>query len=81
MHEHTRVTDWGGRYIFRAHPAYRGGTLWHDWALFEWVDPGGESHLVPGHLVTFLYLKLHHIELLQTNEQVVGSEAGLYAMV
>ena len=79
--EHTRVTAWGSRYIFRAHPAYRGGTFWHDWALFEWDEPGGETQIVPGHIVTFLQLDQSAIQLLQNNEQVVGSEAGLYAMV
>ena len=79
--EHTRVTGRGGRYIFRAHPAYRGGTFWHDWALFQWGAPGDEIELVPGHIVTFLYLSLSDIHLLEDNEHVVGSEPGLYAMV
>jgi hypothetical protein len=79
--EHTRVTAKGNRYIFRAHPAYRGGPFWHDWALFQWQDPGGEPLLIPGHIVTFLYLSESDVSLLADNEQVVGTEAGLFAMV
>ncbi len=79
--EHTRVTVRGGRYIFRAHPAYRGGTFWHDWAMFQWGEDGGEIQLVPGQIVTFVYLSLSDIQLLEHNEHVVGSEPGLYAMV
>jgi hypothetical protein len=79
--KHTRVTTCGGRYIFWAHPAYRGGTFWHDWTLSRWGEPGEETHLVPGHIVTFLYLPLRNIQLLEDNEHVVGSEPVLYAMV
>jgi hypothetical protein len=79
--EHTRVTSRGARYIFRAHPGYRGGTFWHDWALFQWTESEGETQSIPGHIVTFLYLDLHSISKLQGNEQVVGSDPGLYAMV
>jgi hypothetical protein len=50
-------------------------------ALFQWGEPGGETSLVPGHIVTFLHLPLCDIQLLEDNEHVVGSEPGLYAMV
>ena len=30
--EHKR----DNKYIFRAHPSYRGQAMWHDWALFNW---------------------------------------------
>jgi hypothetical protein len=37
--------------------------------------------LIPGHIVTFLYLNQGDVNLLEDNEHVVGSEAGLFAMV
>jgi hypothetical protein len=49
--------------------------------LFQWQDPGGDSLLIPGHIVTFLYLSQGDVDLLEANEHVVGSDAGLYAMV
>ena len=79
--EHTRTTTRGGRYIFHAHPAYRGGPMWHDWALFQWLDEDGDYQLVPGHIVTFLHLDESDVGLLEDNEHVVCSEAGLYAMI
>jgi len=75
--EHMRQAHRGGRIIFRVHPAYCGGTLWHDWALFQWTDADGEIQLVPGHIVTFVHLTEFHIGLLEDNEYVVGSEPGL----
>ena len=79
--EHTCLTARGGRFIFCAHPGYCGDTFWHDWALFQWTESDGETQFVPGHIVTFLYLDIHSISKLQDNEQVVGSDPGVYAMV
>jgi hypothetical protein len=79
--EHTRVTNRGKRYVFRAHPAYRGGPMWHDWALFQWTDADGNDQLIPGHIVTFLHLDEYDIGLLEDNEHVVGTDPGLYIMM
>jgi hypothetical protein len=79
--EHTRVTNGWKRYVFRAHPAYRGGPMWHDWALFQWTDADGNDQLIPGHIVTFLHLDEYDIGLLEDNEHVVGTDPGLYIMM
>lgn len=55
--------------------------MWHDWALFQWLDEDGDYQLVPGHIVTFLHLDESDVGLLEDNEHVVCSEAGLYAMI
>ncbi len=55
--------------------------MWHDWALFQWLDEDGEDQLVPGHIVTFIHLDDSDIDLLQENEHVICSGAGLYAMM
>jgi hypothetical protein len=79
--EHTRQTTRGGRHVFRAHPAYRGGPMWHDWALFQWVTDNNNFHLIPGHIVTFIHLDEFAIALLEDNDHVIGTESGLYAMI
>jgi hypothetical protein len=33
--EHKRRTPTGQKFIFYAHPSWRGGRSWHDWALFS----------------------------------------------
>jgi hypothetical protein len=55
--------------------------MWHDWALFQWLDEDGDDQLVPGHIVTFVHLDEFHVGLLEDNEHVVCSESGLYAML
>jgi hypothetical protein len=79
--EHTRETTRGGRYIFRAHPSYRGGDMWHDWALFQWTSDDDGVELIPGHIVTFVELDDFHIGLLEDNQHVIGTDPGLYAMI
>jgi hypothetical protein len=79
--EHRRTTHTGANYMFRAHPSFRGGKCWHDWALFQWTESNNVTNLVPGHIVTFLYLEDNDIGQLQHNGHVVGSEPGLYVMV
>ena len=79
--EHTRENTRGGRYIFRAHPAFRGGESWHDWALFQWTTDSDNVQLIPGHIVTFIELDEFHLEMLQDNENVIATEPGLYAMI
>jgi hypothetical protein len=34
--------------IFRAHPAYRGGACWHDWAMIGWEDDDNGPFFAPG---------------------------------
>jgi hypothetical protein len=36
--EHKWRTPTGDKFIFRAHPSWRSGRSWHDWALFSWTD-------------------------------------------
>ncbi len=79
--EHTRHTTRNRRYIFRAHPAFRGGDKWHDWALFQWAADATNHHLIPGHIVIFIELDEYALGLLQDNEHVIGTEPGLYAMI
>jgi hypothetical protein len=33
--EHKRRTPTGDKFVFRAHPSWRSGRSWHDWALFS----------------------------------------------
>jgi hypothetical protein len=48
--------------------------MWHDWALFQWLDEDGDYQLVSGHIVTFLHLDEFDVGLLEDNEHVVCSE-------
>lgn len=61
--------------IYRAHPAYKGGDAWQDWAYINWSPAG----LIPGHLLIFLDLrgvqKSFHIK-----ESTID-RPGIYAVV
>jgi hypothetical protein len=45
--------------IFLAHPSYRGGHSWYDWAEFAWQDGETEvESIVPGQIYSFIELGL-----------------------
>ena len=74
---------WGGSgdsYLFRAHPSYRGGGKWHDWALFNWSVSEDGTMLIPAHIITFLLIDNDLFQLLSGNPTFVGSGPGLYAL-
>ena len=76
-------------YIFRAHPSYRSGPSWHDWAVFKWIS-GEETLYIPGEIQCFVDLRE-----IATGPQVVGVnektgkeiveetpyEPGIYAVI
>jgi hypothetical protein len=79
--EHKRSTQSGDKYIFRAHPAWRGGDSWHDWAVFSWEDDDGTSLRIPGQIITFIEFDDADMRMLNKLPYVFGDTPGLYAMV
>jgi hypothetical protein len=79
--EHKRSTQSGDKYIFRAHPAWRGGESWHDWAVFSWEDDDGMSLRIPAQIITFIEFDGADMRMLQDLPYVFGETPGLYAMV
>ena len=79
--EHKRKTVTGEKYIFRAHPSWRGGTSWHDWALFSWADMDEKLVHVPAQIITFIEFGEDDISKLQHLPCVNGDTPGLYAMI
>ena len=80
--EHKRNSESGSgdSYLFRAHPSYRGGGKWHDWALFNWSVSEDGTMLIPAHIITFLLIDNDLFQLLSGNPTFVGSGPGLYAL-
>jgi hypothetical protein len=78
--KHKRNTGSGDSYIFRAHPSYRGGVKWHDWALFNWSESEDGIMLIPAQIITFLLVDVELLALLKDNPAFVGSTPGLYAL-
>jgi hypothetical protein len=79
--EHKRSTQNGDKYIFRAHPAWRGGDSWHDWAVFSWEEEDGTSLRIPAHIITFIEFDEADMRMLYNLPYVFGDTPGLYAMV
>jgi hypothetical protein len=79
--EHKRVTTCGKTYMFRAHPSWRGGDSWHDWAIFAWVQDDGTPVHLPAQIITFVEFSEFDIGLLTDLPFVFGSTPGLYAMI
>jgi hypothetical protein len=80
--EHKRNSHTTGvdNYLFRAHPSYRGGAKWHDWALFNWSVSDHGTMLIPAQIITFLLVEEDMYQLLTDNPAFVGSGPGLYAL-
>jgi hypothetical protein len=80
--EHKRKSHTTGvdNYLFRAHPSYRGGCKWHDWALFNWSVSDHGTMLIPAQIITFLLVEEDMYRLLADNPAFVGSGPGLYAL-
>jgi hypothetical protein len=78
--EHKRTCESGETFLFRAHPSYRGGAKWHDWALFNWSGSDDETMLIPAHIITFLLVEEDLFQQLRNNPAFVGSGPGLYAL-
>jgi hypothetical protein len=82
--EHKREN----KYLFRAHPAYRGHNQWHDWALFEWANDAGETgddaddepYTIPGQIILFLDLPASAVGM-DVGEETRIESAGMYALI
>ncbi len=79
--EHKRVIKSGETFIFRAHPSWRGGDSWHDWAIFLWEQDDGTPMHLPAQIITFVEFSEFEIGLLADLPFVFGSSPGLYAMI
>jgi hypothetical protein len=78
--EHKRDGDNGKSFLFRAHPSFRGGEKWHDWALFNWSVAEEETVLIPAQIITFLLVEEDLFQLLVNNPAFVGNGPGLYVL-
>lgn len=74
--EHTRQNE-----IFRAHPSYRGGAPWHDWAMFEWADDADGTYAAPGQIVMFLYFPFIDEPIWFDGKRFSVDTPGLYCLV
>jgi hypothetical protein len=79
--EHKRRTPTGEKFIFRAHPSWRGGRSWHDWALFSWTHFDGTPLHIPGQIISFIKFEQEDISKILHLPQVFGNSPGLYAMI
>lgn len=78
--EHKRHGDNGKSFLFRAHPSFRGGEKWHDWALINWSVSEEETVLIPAQIITFLLVEENLFQLLVNNPAFVGTGPGLYVL-
>jgi hypothetical protein len=69
------------KFIFRAHPSWRSGRSWHDWALFSWTNMDGTPVPIPGQIITFIWFAEEDISKIQHLSYVSGDTPGLYAMI
>jgi hypothetical protein len=79
--EHKRKSPSGEKFIFRAHPSWRGEGSWHDWAIFSWEQIDGVAMHIPGQIITFIEFGQADINLLSHLPYVFGDTPGLYAMI
>ena len=72
------------KFLFRAHPAYRGHQQWYDWAVFDWVEPlevdNEDPVRVPGQIIFFLELTDEMIGLDIAGRMAIQN-AGLFALI
>lgn len=74
--EHTRKGQ-----LFRAHPSYRGGAPWYDWAMFEWVGGDDSVYYAPGQIVMFLHINFVDEPMWFDGDKFCVDEPGLYCLV
>jgi hypothetical protein len=59
-----------GKFLFHAHPSYRGHNQWHDWATFDWsggnIEQDDDCVCIPGQIVFSL----------EVTEEMVGIDVG-----
>jgi hypothetical protein len=67
--------------LFRAHPSYRGGDCWHDWAMFQWEDDDGGLFDAPGHIIMFVHIDIINEPIIFDGDRFYIDEPGLYCMV
>jgi hypothetical protein len=79
--EHKRRTPTGEKFIFRAHPFWRSGRSWHDWALLSWTGMDGTPVHIPGQIIKFIWFDEEDISKIQHLYYVSGDTPGLYAMI
>jgi hypothetical protein len=69
------------KFIFRAHPSWRSGRTWHDWALFSWTDTDGTPVRIPGQIIISIWFAEEDISKIQHLSYVSGDTPCLYAMI
>ena len=82
MCDHTRSDN----VIFHAHPSYRGGHSWYDWAEFAWLDgETGVESIVLGQIYGFIELGLGPSSINFTDPRLPSSlrnqSPGVFAII
>ena len=72
--------------IFHAHPSYRGGRSWYDWAEFAWLDGETEvKSIMFGQIYGFLELGLGPSSINFTDSRLPSSlrnqSPGIFANI
>jgi hypothetical protein len=73
---HKRKTTRGEKFIFRAHPSWRGGVSSNDWAMFSWADTDASSVHIPTQIITFIEFVEEDISKLQHLPFLYGDTSG-----
>jgi hypothetical protein len=72
------------KFLFRAHPSYRGHNQWHDWATFDWsggnIDLKDDRVCFSGQIVFFLEVTEEMVGIDIGGEMILPS-TGLFALI
>jgi hypothetical protein len=72
------------KFLFRAHPSYRGHNQWHDWATFDWsggnIEQDDDRVCIPGQIVFFLEVMEEMVGIDVGGEMILPS-TGLFALI
>ena len=86
IHSHRALLTRSDNVIFHAHPSYRGGHSWYDWAEFAWLDgETGVESIVLGQIYGFIELGLGPSSINFTDPRLPSSlrnqSPGVFAII
>jgi hypothetical protein len=78
--EHKRYD----KFLFRAHPSYRGHNQWHNWETFDWsggnIEQDDDRVCIPGQIVFFLEVTKKMVGIDVGGEMILPS-TGLFGLI
>jgi hypothetical protein len=72
------------KFLFRAHPSYRGHNQWHDWATFDWsggnIEQCNDCICIPGQIVFFLEVT-KEMAGIDVGGEMIFQSTGCFALI